>query len=244
MLMLYATKRHFILLCLSTVLLLGILYTRNMVTYSTLSAKVIVVDAGHGGIDPGANRPGVLEKDINLAIALQLKDVLNQYGMKVVLSRQTDVELSTECDNEKIKGRYRRDLTARVEMAEESDADLFISIHANAVSNAQRRGAEVFYFAKSESGKALANSIQAELHEVTQTAPAANTADYFVLRRNKIPAALVEVGYITNMDERLLLQSPEHQRKLAEAIAKGIYNYYQQSLALSFKTILLSNVLN
>lgn len=229
---LYATKHQFMLLCLSTVLLLTILYTHNLVNCSDLSGKVIIVDAGHGGIDPGANRPGVLEKEINLAVALQLKDILQQYGTKVILSRQSDVELSTECDNEKTKGRYRRDLTARVEMAEESAADLFISIHANAVTNAQRRGAEVFYFTKSESGKALASSIQTELNKITQTTSAANTADYFVLRRNKIPAVLIEVGYITNLDERLLLQSPEYQRKLAEAIAKGIY-YYQQSL--SFK---------
>lgn len=221
---LYIAKYRFIMLILPAVLLLSTLYVNN-VTHK-LASKVIVVDAGHGGIDPGANRPGVLEKDINLAIALELKNVLNKYGAKVVLSRQTDVDLSDECDNEKVRGRYHRDLMARVEMAEESDADLFISIHANAVTNAKRHGAEVFYSAKSDAGKALANSIQTELCKVAQANRAAKTADYFVLRRNKIPAALIEVGYITNMEERTTLQSPEYQRKLAEAIATGIYNYY------------------
>jgi len=171
------------LLLLPSILLLSTLYTHDAT--SKLTDKIIVVDAGHGGIDPGANRPGVLEKDINLAIALQLKNVLNEYGAKVVLSRQADIELSTECDNEKVRGRYRRDLTARVEMAEESDADLFISIHANAVSNTKRQGAEVFYYAKSEAGKALSNSIQAELSKVAKATSTPNTADYFVLRRNK-----------------------------------------------------------
>lgn len=219
-------KHRFIVFLLPGMLLLSTFLYAHTLTHNKLTGKVIVVDAGHGGIDPGANRPGVLEKDINLAIALELKDILNQYGGKVVLSRQADVDLSGECDNEKVKGRYHRDLAARVEMVEESDADLFISIHANAVANAKRHGAEVFYYANSDTGKALADSIQGELCNVTQATRLAKSADYFVLRRNKIPAALIEVGYITNMEERMSLQTPEYQRKLAEAIALGIHNYY------------------
>ncbi len=206
-------------------LIIGTLYAHDDKTHK-LSGKIIVVDAGHGGIDTGANRPGVLEKDINLAIALELKKALHQYDAKIVLSREADVELSPECNNEKVKGRYHRDLAARVELVEESDADLFISLHANAASNSKKQGSEVFYYAKSEPSKSLANAIQNELSKVIKSAPTANPGNYFVLRRNKIPAALIEVGYITNMEERSLLQSPEHQRKLAEAIAKGIYNYY------------------
>ena len=224
-------KRHLFGICLPVLLLVGILYVYDE-SCPKLSGKIIVIDAGHGGIDPGANRPDVLEKDINLAIALQLKDILNEYGAKVVLSRQTDIELSAECDNEKVRGRYHRDLTARVEMTEESDADLFISLHANAVFDTKRRGADVFYYAKSETSKVLSTLILAELGKVTKAAKKANPADYFVLRRNKIPAALIEVGYITNKEERLLLQSLEHQRKLAEAIAKGTYEYYHQSSVL------------
>lgn len=219
-------RRHCILLLLPVIFLLSSFYAHNA-AYN-LANKVIVIDAGHGGIDPGANRPNIMEKDINLAVALQLKERLNQYGARVVLSRQTDVELSTECDNEKVRGRYHRDLAARVEMAEESDADLFISIHANAVTNARQHGAEVFYNKKSDGSKALADAIQGELCKVTQASRAAKTADYFVLRRNKIPAVLIEVGFITNMAERTLLQTPEYQLKLAEAIAKGVHSFYQQ----------------
>ena len=235
---LYVAKRQLFLFLLPAMLFLGTLYAHDSITHK-LSDKVIVVDAGHGGIDPGANRPGIIEKDINLAIALELKNILNEYGTKVVLSRQTDIELSTECDNERVRGRYHRDLTARVEMAEESDADLFISIHANAVSNTKRQGAEVFYYAKSENSKALSNSILAELNKVTKAAPSSNTADFFVLRRNKIPAALVEVGYITNLEERSLLQSSEYQHKLAKAIALGIYKYYHPSVSFSTTTAYL-----
>ena len=228
----YLARRHFLVFLLPTLLvcpalfLMKTLYGLDAVT--NLTDKVIIIDAGHGGIDPGANRPGVAEKDINLAISLELKEVLNRYGAKVVLSRQSDIELSPACNNEQVRGRYHRDLMARAEMAEESDADLFISIHANAVSNAQRHGAEVFYSAKSAVGKQLAESIQAELCTVTQTGHLAKNADYFVLRRNKIPAVLIEAGYITNPAERQLLQTPDYQHKLAEAIAKGISTYYHQ----------------
>ena len=216
-------KGHFIIFLLPVILMVGTKYTFD--ASNTLAGKIIVVDAGHGGIDPGANRPGVLEKDINLAIALHLKDSLNQYGAKVLLSRQSDIDLSSECDNEGVKSRYQRDLMARVEMVEESDADLFISIHANAVKNANRHGAEVFYYNKSEAGKELAKSIQNELCGVTKINRIAKDADFFVLRHNKIPAVLIEVGYITNINELQLLQTPEYQRKLAEAIVKGVYSY-------------------
>ncbi|XER07440.1 Germination-specific N-acetylmuramoyl-L-alanine amidase [Sporomusa rhizae] len=222
--MLYIGKRHFIMLILPAIFLFSTYYAYH--DNQKLAGSVIVVDAGHGGIDPGANRPGILEKDVNLAIALALKEALHQHGAKVVLSRQTDVELSPECDNEKVKGRYHRDLAARLEMVEESDADVFISIHANAVSSAKRHGAEVFFSAKSAEGKMLADCIQAELCKVTQINRTAKSADYFVLRRNKVPAVLIEVGYITNKDERQLLQTPEYQQKLAEAIAKGISQFF------------------
>jgi len=204
-----------------------------------LSGKIIVIDAGHGGIDPGANRPGIAEKDINLAIALHLKDILHNYGAKVILSRESDIDLSQNCDNPKVNGRYRRDLAARLEMVEESDADLFVSIHANVSSNTKRRGPESFYFAKSEASQSLANSIQAEFQVITNAIKQANPGDYFVLRRNKVAAALIEVGYITNPDERSLLQSREYQYKLAEAIAKGIYNYVLNTTTASYRNSLL-----
>lgn len=205
-----------------------VLGTTYLYSFSLPSAsKIIVIDAGHGGIDPGANRLGVREKDINLAIALKLKEILHQQGFRVVLSRQSDIELSPECDNKKIRGRYHRDLAARVEMVEEADADLFVSIHANAVSNGSRHGAEVFYAPKSATGKELAKAIQNELCNVAKVSRTAMPADYFVLRRNKIPAVLIEVGYITNSQERLLLQSSEYQQEVASAIAKGILLFYK-----------------
>lgn len=221
----YIAKRQFFFILLPGLLLFSTLLVHSHQTPDK-SQKVIVVDAGHGGVDSGANRPGVVEKDINLAIALQLKQVLNESGIKVVLSRESDVELSPECDNEKVRGRYHRDLAARVELVEESDADLFISIHANAASKASQCGTEVYYFGQSEASKDLSTVIKAQLEQATSHSSSAKKGDFFVLRRNKIPAVLVEVGYITNPEERELLQSAEYQRKIAEAIGSAINTFY------------------
>jgi len=216
-------------LILATIFLFGVLSSYTITTVTALTGKIILVDAGHGGIDPGANRPGVLEKDINLAVALQLKEILNHYGAKVILTRESDEDLSGLCDNDQVKGRYRRDLAARLEMVEESDIDVFISIHANAARDTSRRGAESFYYSKSVLSQSLATCILAELSKVTKAAPLAAPANYFVLKHNKVPAALIEVGYITNTEERALLQTSKFQRQLAEAVAKGIHNYYHHS---------------
>jgi len=192
----------------------------------SLSDRIIVIDAGHGGIDSGANRPGILEKDINLAIALEIRDILKQHGARVILTRDTDRELSGLCDNEKVRGRYRRDLNARVEMIQESDADLFVSIHANACSKPDRRGIECYYSGKSEKGKLLAASIEEQLRVTAPISQEAKPADFFVLSRNKVPAVLVEVGFITNPEEGAKLESPQYQKELAEAIVLGISQYY------------------
>lgn len=224
------TKRRLFRCMLPVFLLFSLYEAYTIMSGNPLAGKVILIDAGHGGLDPGGNRPGIQEKDINLAVAIKLKEVLNNYGAKVMLTRDADHDLSNECDNEKIVGRYRRDLAARLEMVEESDADLFISIHANTNANARRRGAETFYDRKSDCSKALASAIQTELAKITPAATQAAPANYFVLRRNKIPATLLEIGYITNPEEKLLLQSAEHQQKLAEAVAQGINNYYQNML--------------
>lgn len=209
------------------ILLLGFLSVSS--SGDNMSGKIIVVDAGHGGIDPGANRPGVLEKDINLSIALLVKDSLRKQGAKVIMTRDTDEELSELCDNEKVRDRYHRDLNARLEMVEESDADLFVSIHANASSKSRSRGVECYYYAKSAEGKRLAESVNEQLRVITGKPHEVESGPFFVLRRNKVPAVLIEVGYITNPDERTLLQSPEYQQSLAEAIATGIRNYFDNS---------------
>lgn len=226
----YVSKWYFLLGVVSLMVLLDITLS-GLPAEQMISGKIIVVDAGHGGVDSGANRPGVLEKEINLAVALQLRDALKIHNAKVILTRDTDTELSGLCDDEKVRGRYHRDLNARIEMIQESDADLFISIHANASPKPQKRGTECYYSNKMENSKKLALAIQTQLDTIAPKSQDAEAARFFVLRRNTVPAVLIEVGFITNPEERAKLQSPEYQQSLAQAIAAGIVNYYQQTTA-------------
>lgn len=219
-------KRKLVLTLLFPLMLISAFIANALESSQPLSGKTIIVDAGHGGIDSGANRPGVLEKDINLAISTQLREVLISYGANVILSRESDIDLSKECDNQRVKGRYHRDLAARIELVEESNADIYISIHANASTNPRRKGAESFYYGKSVEGKRLANLIQSQFSQIAIAQKSANPGDYFVLRRNHAVAVLIETGYITNLPERTLLQSTDYQQKIAQAIGQGICAYY------------------
>jgi len=195
-------------------------------TLLPLSQATIVLDPGHGGIDPGANRPGILEKDINLAVALRLQAILAQRGAHVVLTRDRDVSLEDRSSDPKISGRYHRDLAARIEIAAASGADLFISIHANA-SSVGGRGAQTFFCPGSETGRALAEAVHTEIVALAGGPALPQPGNFFVLRRMSIPAILVETGYITNSREKELLLSPAYQERLAEAIARGIIRFWR-----------------
>ncbi|MCE5284530.1 MAG: N-acetylmuramoyl-L-alanine amidase [Pelosinus sp.] len=221
------SRRYCLLAIFSFLVPIGFILSQLIAGQS--GGKTIVIDAGHGGVDTGANRPGVLEKDINLAIALAVRDILRSHGFNVVLTRDADTELSGSCDNDKVRGRYRRDLSARVEAVAKSGADLFVSIHANVSSAATRRGIEC-YFAPSGGSKNLALAIEEQLVLVAPISQRAKAGNFFVLRRSQVPAVLIEAGFITNQEERALLENPKYQRKLAEAISKGILKYYMVDL--------------
>lgn len=179
--------------------------------------QVVVVDPGHGGIDAGAMGPGgTPEHRVNLAISKYLAGFLKAGGAKVILTRQDDnVPLGESGD----------DLVERVRLAGKVGADLFISVHCNAFDS-RERGAQLFYDPKSAEGKKLAESIQAEIKRLlANTDRVPLSIDAFVLRTQKIPAVIVEVGFISNPEEEKLLADPHYQRRMAFAIYAGIVNY-------------------
>lgn len=185
-----------------------------------LVGKTIVVDAGHGGADSGMRADGVLEKDVNLAIARRLADYLRQGGAKVVLTRNKDARLSTV---------RREDLSRRVALAQEHRADVMVSIHANSFSDPGQHGAQTFSCPGSEPAKKLSHAIQAELVRIlanTRRVPKEN--DYFLCRESTVPTVIVEVGFLTNPKERRLLQDPSYQDKVAFAIHAGIVKYFAE----------------
>lgn len=202
-------------------------YDENIaVSVMPVNSRCIVVDAGHGGFDPGkVASDGVREKTINLAIAGKLCGFLEQGGAVV---RTTRVEDSSLSENK------RADLRSRADIANNSRADLFVSIHQNSFPKSNVKGAQVFYYKGSEEGKRLASLIQNRLKEVVdidnQRVAKANES-YYVLKQIKIPSVIVECGFLSNGVEHDKLMSNEYQEKLAWAIYMGILDYFSEGVA-------------
>ncbi|MCL6588454.1 MAG: N-acetylmuramoyl-L-alanine amidase [Firmicutes bacterium] len=193
---------------------------------SLISGRKIVIDAGHGGGDPGAKSPhGLIEKDLNLDVALRLKKYLSRAGIYTIMIRETDRDFFDAPLN--ISHKKRRDLTYRIGIANRTRADLLISIHANSFPQVIYRGAQTFYNPKDLESKLLAEAIQNQL--VRWLGPnrrRAKTGDYRVLNDIKMPGVIVEIGFLSNAEEARQLSSPAYREKIAAAIYHGIIAYY------------------
>ncbi|MEG6616931.1 N-acetylmuramoyl-L-alanine amidase CwlD [Peptococcaceae bacterium 1198_IL3148] len=197
----------------------------------SVANKVIVIDPGHGGVDPGKVSPnGVEEKNINLEISKRLATILGQAGAAVILTRETDTHLS----GDGIKGmssRHREDLSQRVKMANDRNADLFISIHCNSYPDASQHGAQVFYQPGSKESQRLANCIQEEITRLlANTRRTPKAVDFFITRNTNMPTVIVETGFITNAKEEKLLLDPAYQSKMAWSIYAGVIKYYAENV--------------
>lgn len=192
------------------------------------SARVVAIDAGHGGPDPGAiGVTGVREKDVTLAIAVELEKRLREAGFQTVMTRTGDYDLVR---GEEVLHRQREDLIRRAALVNGSGASAFVSLHANSFPEAAWFGAQTFYEANDEGGFSLATYIQAalvrELTDLGVNRRRAATADLRILRDVVVPAVLVEVGFLSNPQEEALLRQPEYQARVAQAIADGIMAYF------------------
>lgn len=194
-----------------------------------LSGKIIYLDPGHGGPDGGAEHGEAVEKDIALNIASKLRDYLQQQGALVLMTREEDTDLA----NSTTKGlsrRKREDLQRRVEMINESEAELFISIHLNSMPSPRWYGAQTFYSTRYLENKVLAELIQEELRDnLENTKRVAKPIDHvYLVKSVKKPGALVEVGFLSNPTERELLIQDDYQEKVAAAIYQGVMRYFTE----------------
>ncbi len=185
-----------------------------------LTDRVILLDAGHGGTDGGARAKdsGVWEKELNLQTALVLKNLLEQDGASVIMTREMDMQYSEK---------KRADLTARLDLARENGAEMVISIHMNEYRTRGVSGPQVFYRAGQEDSRLLAGCVQDALISVLNPAKkrAAMAGDYFILSLD-LPSVLVECGFLSNAAEEALLLTPEYRKKVAQGIRDGIVEYY------------------
>lgn len=193
--------------------------------------KIILIDPGHGGFDGGAkSKSGVIEKDINLQISLKLKDILEQKGYKVYLTRESDQGL--EQKGSTIREKKRDDLKRRRDLKVETKCDVFVSIHQNMFPQAKCYGAQVWH-SSNDISKKLADYVQESLKETVKdknkrvSKPA---GDAYLILRDKYEGAsiLVECGFLSNPEEEQRLKTEEHQNLIVEGISLGIEKYFQE----------------
>lgn len=183
----------------------------------------VVIDPGHGGYDPGATRKGIMEKQINLEVSQEIKKILKENNVEVILTREGDYNLAIPGLHKKEAKRY--DFDKRIELAKTFGADAMVSIHVN-VSRRKCTGPEAFYYKKSTQGKLLAECIQKELHQIRgMNHRTVKTGSYYLLTHTSMPCVIVETGFINNPEEREKLLDKKHQQALAKATSQGIVDY-------------------
>lgn len=181
--------------------------------------KVVVLDPGHGGTFSGGVHYGFRESDINLAVALKLRKKLTQLGAKVVMTRTRDVSVAP------VGSTLEADLQARVDIAKKSAGDIFVSLHVDDVPNINLTGVASYFPEGRSSG--LACTIQTSLvNETCAVDNGVSPANFYVLVHNDMPAALIEMGYLSNLAEAICLMDDCYQSLIAEGILNGIVNYF------------------
>lgn len=188
---------------------------------SVLRGKVIVVDPGHGGSNPGAVANGTRETDNNLAVSLKLRDKLVKAGAKVIMTRETDRTVASEGSS------LGQELGARVDIAEANKADMFVSIHSNSNPDSSIYGAMTFF----PSGKSSKLALEVQDNIVKQTGAVdkgTSSATFYVLRNTTMPSILVEMGFVTNASEARKLQDDNYRNKMAQGIFNGLVKYYNK----------------
>jgi N-acetylmuramoyl-L-alanine amidase len=197
----------------------------------SLKEKIILIDPGHGGVDGGAvSQNGTLEKDINLKIAFKLKEILEEKGYIILLTRDDDYGLYS--DKGKIRDKKIEDLNNRCRLKKESQCDIYISIHLNMFTDSKYHGAQVWYSEQPKEASDLAHIIQnnliADLDKVNTRKEKNAKGAYKILRcHNDIPSVIVECGFLSNETEEKKLLQNEYQDKIAISISKSIDKFYQ-----------------
>lgn len=199
-------------------------YNQHDAGESGLRGKVIVIDPGHGGSDPGAIGKvlGVTDADLGLTIGQKLRTLLQAQGATVIMTRDSDIRVG---------------LSDRPAMSNKAEADLFISIHGNSAENTSAKGIQVYYYAPDTNANLmaqrfirnkLATEVSKSLQAATGSTSSVRTANYAVLRENDRPSILVEVGFVSNAEEEALLAEDSYRQKLANGIYQGVLNYLNQ----------------
>ena len=189
----------------------------------TLLGKIIYIDPGHGGRDSGAIYKNIYEKNINLTISKKIEKYLTAKGATVYLTRENDTDLSTSTKHKK-----RSDLTNRAKLINESNADMYISIHLNYISSSKWKGLQIFYNDKNKENINIATHTTDYLKEkISNIREPKKENSYYMYKQIKTPGILIELGFLSNPDDKYRLTKEEYQESLAKTISDAIERYYQ-----------------
>ena len=219
-----------ILLCLSVFLFLTLRSTRRITLETAAPVRTlppVLIDPGHGGEDGGAVSGDVLEKHINLAVSHDVADLLRLCGYTVSMTRDTDDALTSE--GEDVRKRKYNDMKMRLDLYNATPDNVVVSIHQNKFDAAASHGAQVFYSPNHPNSAVLAEALRKSVTGMlqpdnTRTCKTAGK-EIFLLKNARVPAVIVECGFISNRQERELLVTDDYQKQLALAIAAGLMNY-------------------
>lgn len=198
--------------------------TFALMSDQNLKGTVIVLDAGHGGNDPGARVSGQDEDEINLDLVLKLADLLKRAGAEVRLTRAEDVDLSDE-GAPNIK---RSDMQHRAEILDKEDVTLFISIHCNTSGDQRCQGSQVYYRIDDPISRKLADDIQMNLKQITDSKYIPASGDFYLLNETDNLGVLVEVGFLTNAQDLEQLKKEKYREDVAFGIYKGISQFLEK----------------
>ena len=187
-----------------------------------LLGRIIFVDPGHGGRDPGTMYGNILEKDIVLEISLKLRDELLKKGAIVYMTREKDIDLSSKWDARKKRG----DLYRRILMYKKYDAELYLSIHINQYKNSAWSGIEVLYNSINPENKKIGTILMKNFKTEFGTKRTLKTTNLYMYRNTTVPGVLIECGFLSNANERYLLQQDNYQEKLAKSITNSVVEYF------------------
>lgn len=230
--MFIVVEKKTLLIIVAAILVVAIAASVTIVSINALAASskdtpVVVLDAGHGGVDNGGTgiNSGITEKELNLILVLKVKKLLEKDGIKVVLTRENNDGLYGDSK----KNMKRADMEKRKEIILKANASVVVSLHGNRFPDKSRRGAQVFFEEFSAESKALAALLQSSLNTLNnqhvQREFQALKGDYYLLKCSKVPSAIVEYGFLSNPDDDALLQKEEYRDDLAFRLYSGIKAY-------------------
>lgn len=191
----------------------------------------IIIDPGHGGFDSGANASDkTQEKNINLEIALKLKEIFSSNGFNVIMTRDDDISIEDKYTNFSKK---KSDMYNRLKILNSNSNNIFISIHQNTYSNKSVKGTQIFYSKNNPLSKILANDIQKSFIKTLQPENKREIVEakknLYLLYKAQVPAVLVECGFLTNSEELKMLKSDEYQKNIATTIFNGTFKFIEEN---------------